>query len=374
MKIPFKYVVIFGVLLILIIVFIFTRRSTDLKKETPPITPDQTSLEQEIPVIGELTTPADFQETISVNGVLKARYRTMISSEAGGRVQEWKADIGEYVEKGEVILSLDDEIAKLTFDQAKANFEAAKISAEKQKSDYDRFKQLHDQGDLSKNELESAYLGKLSAEAGLAAAEAQFGMSARNLKETKVKMPFNGRISSQLVELGQSLAPGTPVAEIVQINPIKLHIGVPEDAIIRIEEGQTVLVKTESRGGLNFEGTVYAVGIAADMATRLFPVEIHIENKDLKLIPGMAATARIVLDKFENEVVLPRNAVVTIDDKTHVFKIRGDRANRSEITIKAKNDERILIESGVQIGDTLVTIGKESLKDGQKVSLELKTD
>ncbi len=366
-----KVAIIAIIMIIMVIILIVVSSGNKAKQDTPALLPDTSGLEIAIPVGGIELKTGKFNEILSVTGILEARHRSLLSSETGGRVIKWEAEIGNILEAGEVILQLDDELAKLGLQQAEANLESARVSAEKRKRDYNRFQELHENGDMSRNEFESINLAKTGAEALLIAAEATVGMSRRALKETQVRMPYKGRLSARMIEVGQSLIPGTPVAEVVQINPIKLKVGVPENEIVQIHPGQKVSIRTIGWRDRVFSGKVTAVGIAADLVTRLFPVEVQIPNRDGALIPGMAASGEIILRTHENSISLPRNAV-NIDDKyATAYFVENGRAVRREIIPGASNNGQLLVEWGADPGDTVVVVGQDALKPDQKVILTM---
>jgi len=374
MKRPIRFIIIAVVLIATAVVVIVSSRNSTVKQETPSLTPDSSALNVEVPVVGFRLEPGGFQEILKANGVLEAQYRSLLSSETGGRVANWTAEIGERLAEGDVILEFDNELAALGVRQAEANLESARIAAAKQQRDSERFKKLHEQGDLSKNEFETTELARLSADAALAGAEAAAGMTQRSFNETQVRMPFRGRLASKLVEIGQSLLPGTPVAEVVSINPIRLMVGVSEEDLVRIKPGQDVIVRTVGWKERVFNGKVHAVGIAADMATRQFPVEIHLPNPKVALKPGMAATAEIIIKSYKDVLVVPRDAVNFEGKKTTLYMVADNRAQLKEIYVRALNDRQVMIESGVKIGDTVIIFGQGGIKSGQRVSVRIKDE
>ncbi|MBT3233989.1 MAG: efflux RND transporter periplasmic adaptor subunit [Calditrichaeota bacterium] len=362
------------VLLLVMLVLIVGCNGNKDKQDTPALLPDTSGLVIEIPVAGLKLDAKEFNEILTVTGILEAKFRSLLSSETGGRVISWDAEIGDLLEAGDVILQLDDELARLGLQQAEANLESARISAEKSGLDYQRFQELQKNGDMSRNELESVKLAKAGADAMLIAAEATVGITRRVLKETQIRMPYKGRLSGKMIEVGQSLIPGSPVAEVVQINPIKLKVGVPEESIVQIHPGQRVIVNTVGWQDQEFIGRVTAVGIAADMSSRLFPIEVQIPNRGGALIPGMAASGEIILKSHQNAIFMPRNAVNFNGDKATAYFVRGDRAIQKQIETGASNNGMVMIERGAAPGDTVVIIGQDALKPNQKVHLNMDVD
>ncbi|NQT33622.1 efflux RND transporter periplasmic adaptor subunit [bacterium] len=374
MKNFIRILVIAVALIALVTVISISSRDKSAKRETPPLTADLTALERALPVVGIRLEPTDFLEVIMATGVLEAWNRTMVSSETGGRVVGWNADIGQHLNKGQVIISFDDEVAELQWRQAEAALETAHIAAEKAQKDFKRQQSLHAKGDLSDNIIESAELTMKNAGVNLKAVEASAGLARRAYDETKVRMPFTGRLSAKLVVVGQSVPPGSPVAEVVQTNPIKITVGLSEMDIVRIDPGQEVKIMTGGWGERTFIGRVHAVGAAADIATRLFPVEIAVPNRDMAIKPGMAASVEIVIKAHLNALVIPQDAVKDYGEKINCYIAEGDRAVLRTVEISQPHSGMVMLLDGASPGDTVITIGIETIRPGQKLTVSLEDE
>ncbi len=347
MKKIIRLIVIAAALIIILIIVISSSRDISYKREATALTTDTLGLDKEVPVAGIKLEPTEFYEMISATGVLEAWNRTMVSSETGGRVTGWNAELGEYLEKGQVIIKLDDVVAELQWRQAEK------------------------EGDLSDNLIEVSELALKQAEAGLKAAEAAAGLAERAYRETKVRMPFTGRLSAKLVVVGQSVMPGSPVAEVVQTSPIKITVSLSESDIVKVNPGQEVAVTAVGWGYRIFTGRIHAVGAAADAATRLFPVEIAVPNNRLEIRPGMAASVEILVKTYRNALVAPQDALNEYGDRVSCFIAQDNRAVERDISISQSHAGMVMLLTGALPGDTLITIGGSGLKSGQKVSLTI---
>jgi membrane fusion protein (multidrug efflux system) len=369
MKKKIRITVIVSVLLFLLIIVIISSRDMSAKLETQPLTADNTGLDREVPVAGIRLESVEFLEVIQATGILEGWNRTMLSSETGGRVLNWEAEIGQHLNAGDIIVRFDDEVAELQWKQAEAALETARIAADKSKRDYERQNSLYEKGDLSDNIFENVELAMRNAEVGLKAAEAMAGLAGRAFNETKVLMPFNGRLSAKMAVIGQSVFPGSPVAEVVQTNPIKLTVGISESDIVKLQTGQDVNVMTVSWGARVFKGKVHAIGAATEMMSRLFPVEISLPNRDMDIKPGMAATAHIITNVYNDALTAPLDATTDDGENVTCYIVKGDRVIKQVVQISQPYKGIVMLTSGVDVGDTLVTVGSASLKPGQKVSM-----
>ncbi len=369
MKRNSKIIVLIAALVVVVLAVIMSGGDSSVKQETPALLADTTGLDKVIPVIGRVITEQPFQETVTANGVIEAWYRTYLASETGGRVLEWSVDIGDRSVKGNSIIRLDDEVASFSLQQAEAGLDVARVSAINLKRNFERLQSIHQQGDLSDNQLEDGELGYQNSQANLKTAEATVGMARRALAETQVRMPFTGHIAKRMVEIGQSIGPGTPVAEVVQTDPIRLSVGFSERDIVRIRVGQRAVVNTVGWGNRQFIGTVHAVGAAADAVTRLFPVEIKLSNSELNLKPGMAAMAEITVAEYDKAIVLPVDVLFNDGEKMSCYAVKGDRAEIRNIKPIATHRSFVMVESGISAGETLVVVGQDGLKPGQLVKV-----
>lgn len=350
-------------------------RSTDrsgIKKESPPLKPDSIGIQDELPVVGVRLEPSEFKDVVTASGVLEAWYRSFIGSETGGRLTRWTAEIGDQLDSNEVILQFDNELTRLQSYQTRAAMKAAQVAHKKQKQDLDKFLKLYEEGSISKNDFESAQLSYESAEASLAAAEAALGLAERSDNETAVKMPFKGCLASRLGEVGQSIPPGSPVAEVVKIDPIRLKVGITEMDIIKVKLGQSVTIRSSAWKDRLFEGKVFAVGIAADSNTRLFPVEICIPNSDHSLKPGMSVSAEITVSTIPEALVVPVDVLITEDNQVSCFTVSGNIAELRTVVPGKMQSGKVVIQSGVSPGDTVIVVGHRNLKPAQRIALSLR--
>ncbi len=371
MKSTIRRLALLALFLALVVVVFLSSRSGMVKKETAPMLPDSVNLETPIPVVGRILEPEVFDRIITATGILAAKHRSMLSSESGGRVRRWTVEVGEPLGEGDVVLELDDELPELTLKQAEAGLESARIAVEKHRRDLERFKLLRDQGDMSRSDYEAAELGLKGAEAGFAAAEAAAGLARRNFNETKVKIPFEGKLTTKMVDAGQLIGPGTPVAEVVQVDPVCLVVSVGEEEVVQIKPGMEALVRTVGWRDRAFKGCVQSVAPAADIASRLFPVEIRVDNPHSTLIPGMAASVEILVKRYPNALSVPDNSIFSEEQGNSVFTVVASRAQRVSVEAGYASGLMTMINSGLEPGDTVIVVGQGSLKSGQRVTLSL---
>ena len=302
-------------------------------------------------------------------GTLRAEKEAVISAEVAARVVRVNKDLGEQVKKGETIVLLDASAYSQQQSQAKAQFEGAKSTFSHAKKDFQRAKELHAKGLISDTEYEQLELARKNANANFKASLAQYKLASRNLREARIRAPFNGFISKRNVEVGTLVSPGQPVVTVVSKNRLKMTLGLSENRIARIVQDAQVQVEVPALDRRRFTGTVHRVGVASDSTTGSFPVEVLVEVTDTNLLPGMSARAYIVLQSFQDVLVVPNETVLNKDDGQVVFVVEDGKAVEKAVGDLRSIGTQIIVGTGLEAGDALVVVGQTNLRDGAQVTI-----
>ncbi|MFQ5772540.1 MAG: efflux RND transporter periplasmic adaptor subunit, partial [bacterium] len=182
--------------------------------------------------------------------------------------------------------------------------------------------------------------------------------------------PVNGFIAAKLVELGSTVAPGTPVAKVVDISQVKIKFGVPEKDLVKISKGVPATILVDSYPHVTFKGTVSAVGPQADLTTRSFPVEILVQNSDYRLKAGMVARVEAAAKTLRDVVLVPKSAFLERSGQTLIFVIKNDRAQLRIPKFGLEQGDYIALLDGAKAGEEIVILGQENLTQGVKVNVK----
>jgi len=276
-----------------------------------------------------------------------------LSFQEGGVVEEIFKDLSDEVAAGESLARLDADL-----------LEAASVEAEAglafQRYNHERAAQLHGDGSIPERELRAA-------EYELKRAEAHFRTTAKRLENAVLRAPFAGRVASRTVEVGQLVQPGVPVFDLVQTGRLKLQAWAPENQIIDFVEGNGVEVYFDAYPGETFAGKVGRIGPAAETSRRVFPLEIHLDNPDGRLRPGMVGRMRAVRRVYEGVVVVPREAVQERESGPAVFVVEDDQARLRAVRLGASEGELFIVVQGLDFGERIVVKGGRDLIDGDRV-------
>lgn len=231
----------------------------------------------------------------------------------------------------------------------------AQISAASR--EYNRIKELAGQGlatpqqlDQTKTQLQQAKLSKNQAKIGKAMAT--------------VRSPFTGWVASKMSEEGEFAGPGQPIAQLIDYSTIKLEVTVPESDIEYIKQGDVVDVHFTALGK-TYEGTIARRGLMVAMPTATFPIEVHVANEDLTLIPGMRARVRVPRDRLEGVMVVPRDAILEGFSQREAMVVGKDgRAELRVVEMGPGKGNDVVILKGLDVGDRLIVKGHRNVVAG----------
>lgn len=325
------------------------------------------SLEKEVPVEIMTIEKGTLTQKITATGSVAAWREVMVGSETSGRITQWWVDVGDWRDAGEPIAQVDDELRRLAVEQGKAQLLMGEAQHERAEQDLARGESLYTERSIASVDIDGARLQEKIARANLDQTRAALRMAERHLRDTVIRSPIAGRVAQRLVEIGEMVAPGTPVATIVDITKVKVLIGVSEEDIVRVHKGQRVWVTVDAYPDRVFEGAAATVGITADPGTRSFTMEIEIDNQDEALKPGMVARTEIVFQHYKEVIVVSQGAIVKRGEEKVVFVSDGDRARRRTVHLGPQEDQRVIVTSGLRVGDRLILLGQNELEDGTRI-------
>ncbi len=304
--------------------------------------------------------PTDFEQRIPLTGVAQAMRDVVISSEEAGVVREIVTDKGRSVSTGQTIFRLDDAILS-------AQVQTAQAQATLAKEVWGRRKKLFEEEQIGSEVayLEARYQSEQT-EGTLKALE-------ERLARTRITAPISGILEQRMVEVGTMVSPGTPVARVVQINPVKIAAGVPERFALAIQRGAKATVTFDVMPGEFFQGSLNYVGATVDAASRTFLVEMTLSNRDRRIKPEMVAKITVIRGVIEDAIVVSQDVLVRKEDGFVVFVI-AERAGETvavatPVVIGATQGNDVLLASGLEPGQRYVVVGQQQVADGDRVRL-----
>ena len=374
------------------------------------------------PAAVEVTTaPAIMRELprfFEATGSLTGDEQTDVSPQVAGKVVAIGVEMGSYVRRGQTIVRLDDVDAKLRVEQSQAQLDQAKaslrqaeekvgirpgqsfdlnklpevsnarVALELAEKNFRRSEKLIESGDISrsvydqqkaqrdqlKEQYEAAlslarqnYAAVMTARANVANAVSQLNLARRNLSYSNVYSPIDGFVSDRPADLGEYVSTTSKVATVVRINPLRLRIDIPEQAIPAVSVGQSVSVTTSAWPDRNFSGRIARISPNVTPTSRTLTVEAEVENGSGMLKPGQFATVRILEPKAAPATLVPGRAVRTESGVSRVFVIKDGKAQERLVQLGQTEGDLVEIKSGVTAGENVATSNIEQLSDGTAV-------
>ncbi|MDT8340583.1 MAG: efflux RND transporter periplasmic adaptor subunit [Longimicrobiales bacterium] len=303
-------------------------------------------------------------------GSLEAEARVTVKAESTGRVVAITVREGAPVAAGGVLLRL--EAAKLEAEAAVAEAAAVRAVTEEENlaRQVERNRSLLSQGAISPQAFDDLQAAHRSAQARVQEAEAALRLTRERLADATVRAPFGGEVGMRMVDLGDYVAPGDDLFQLVDNDPMEVRFAVPERYLGAVAPGARVEVRVRNLPEGVFAGEVVFLSPAVDPASRTVVVKARVSNPDGRLRAGQFADVRMELERRTDAVVVPESAVVTGRADDAVFVVRGGSVVRRPVTLGTRMGADVEILEGLAAGDTVVVAGQQRLSDGAPVAVQ----
>lgn len=336
-------------------------------------------------------------QVVEASGTINPVNTVSVGSTVSGLIKEIYVDFNSEVKKGQILAQIDPANFQAALDQASAqiaNAEAglAKLNAvtEMSKKTYTRYKNLYAKNFIAKSELdqaESDYHANLAQtgaqRAQIAQARAAYNTAMTNLGYTKIIAPVDGTVISRKIDLGQPVAASFQAPELFTIaqdlTKMQIEVNVSEADIGKVKEGQEVTYTLDGYPDSIFHGVVSQVRISPTTVSNVvtYSVIVDIDNKDLKLIPGMTANVSIITQKSENVLCVPNVSLKFTPDtngqkyqKQGIWILSGRKPKRVDIETGASDDNFTEIKTSENIENAKVILRSLNQK-GKKSSMRV---
>jgi len=356
--------------------------------------------------------PGEVRRTVEAVGSLFAYDEVAVSSEIDGRADQVLVDVGDHVDKGQTLVEIVPIEFKLAADQQEAIVEQAraklgmtgddaevmdptktaavkKAAADLANSEqkYKRSKQLAQQGVLARQtfeEDEAAYQAAQASydlavqdvrnlQAALKQERALRDLADKKLRDTRIVAPFSGYIKERNVTVGQYLKVQTPVITIVNADPMRVRLKVPEKMAAWVPVGQSTTVSVEAYPERTFAGKIWRINPSVDPQTRTFDAEALLENHQGLLKPGFFVKATISSTKVDSILLIPQK---TLSYAYGIYKVyaltKTEKLKEREVKVGDRIGESVEVIEGVAAGDRLAlpVEGQDlALRDGAAVKV-----
>jgi RND family efflux transporter MFP subunit len=333
----------------------------------------------------ELLRPVRYQTVVAVSdgqqprifpGVAQPGLESVLSFKVAGTIREIPVDVGDAVQKGQMIATLDGTDYQLQLQQVQAQLDQLQAKAANVKAEYDRIQDLYAEKVVSQSQLDEAQAAYESTMASIRALQQQVDLAQTQLSYTEISAPFDGTVAAVNVEIKENVQPGYPIVTLEGQAPPEVAVDIPETVISSIQAGDEVSVRFEAIAEKTFPGIITEVGVATSRRATTYPVTITLQEQTSQIHPGMVADVVFPVNSpsTPGAFLVPSQAVMEDDQGRFVYRLQPAEdetavTERVNVQVGQYTDRGIEITEGLQEGDLIVTAGVSRIEDQMKVRL-----
>lgn len=347
--------IILPILIIIVVLFIIAAKLGSNKEKMDA----NASITDQKMTVFPVTVAQPVMESISqdfeLTGDFVPDHELSFVSETSGRINKLNVENGDYVNQGKVIATLDNE-------QIRIDLALARTTLDKAKSDLAKYEKMATSGAVNKQQVEDMRLT-------VSTSESKVQTLQRSLKLTAIVAPISGIVSNLSVEKGSYLAPGTKIADIVDIKAMKMSVKLLDVQVVRVQTGQKVSIVPDLYKETSIPGTVSSVSPQAD-GSKKFDTEIRFMNPSkTPLKSGMTGKVKFAFGGSKEALTIPIKCLVGSIKDPKVYIIEGGKAKLVKIQIGSVDDDKIEIVSGLTDKMKVVKTGQLNIDNGSKVKI-----
>jgi len=342
----------------LIVVFIVNTGGRIKEKKTRLEEAKKAAIKKEVPAVRVITLtlkPRRLEDKINLPAQVEPYQDVLVKAEVPGQVVKVLIEEGQKVKKGQVLVKLDDRDYQLRLARIEANYKLAKLN-------HDRTSAL-----VKKKIAAATKLDEI--EALLKDLAAQRSEARLALSRTRITSPICCLLNELKAKEGDFVSVGDPVAQILQLDQVKVTVGVPESdvaAIFDLEEADVII---EALGRHRVKGRKIFLSRQPRTLARLYDLELIVPNPDRRILPGMFARVELVKQVFNKSLAVPLYAVISQGDERIVFIDKEGRAERRRIEVGTLVGWQVRVTSGLVASDRVIVVGHRLLDHGQQVEV-----
>jgi len=310
---------------------------------------------QSIPVETIVARAVRSAPSIRAVGSLQSDETVMIAPEVAGRLSQIAFREGEAVKAGDVLIRLDDALARGELAESEAAYNLAKAN-------HERANALAKTGNVTERSRDEAIAAFESAKAAVELARVR-------LDKHSLRAPFDGVVGLRKASVGAYITIGAPLVNLEKIDALKVDFKVPERFLGDVSINQSIEVVLDALPNRKFTGTIYAIDPMVDVNGRALQIRARLENPNRLLRPGLFA--RITIQEPEEQTVLliPESAIIPRGSDSFVYRVENGRAIESKVKLGERKAGQVEIIDGLAPEATVVTAGQQRLRDGAAVEV-----
>jgi membrane fusion protein (multidrug efflux system) len=327
-------------------------KSGDKKDRKGKKDKDKKKQDTRVPVEVTTVSPRSISTYYQTTATLESEKRVDILSKISGEVKSIVVEEGDRVKEGALLCRLDDAELAVALEQAR-------INRDKQQVELERLEAMHEQNLISDKEyLDVKYQYELAANA--------YESARVKYEYTQIRAPFDGVVTSRLVDPGENIAMATRLFVITDNTPLLLSMYLPEAEAHRVHPGQRVFIRPDTDPDAQFVGEILRIAPEVDLRTGTVKVTAQTTGGG---VPGSFVRVRILMDTHDGVLAVPRRAIVADAGDHFVYIAAADTVRKAPVDVGYEDETHAEITDGLARGDTVVTAGVGGIREGSKVKL-----
>lgn len=307
-------------------------------------------------VDGIVVSTVDFANKLEITGSIEANEAVTLRSEVAGLVTGIYFKEGSNVSKGATLVKINDRDIQA---QLKEALTKQNLSA----TNENRAKQLLEKGAISQEEYDTSL-------AEFQTLKSQVQLIRAQLAKTTIVAPFSGKVGLRNISVGEYLTPNTTIANLLSTNPVKITFSVPEKYVSQIKTNSNVSFHIDGNNK-TYNGKVFAIEPGINEQTRTLQIKALAPNANGELVPGSFAKITLPLTTIKDAILIPTEAVIPVLEGKVVYVAKGGKAQQVAVQTGTRTAEQILVLSGLNVGDTVLTTGAMALKPDAEVKVKI---
>jgi len=344
--------------LILFLLFLFLKPALVFAQGRPPANVVVSPVRSEM-----------IQDEILQIGTVESWRSSRVATEVSGRVEVLQVRRGAKVKKGDLLARLSASTLRLKLKESEAKQNAAMARLQKSRDNLKRSESLMKEGLIAERVYRDAKLTVEELEQTLAVNESERLQTQDELNKKEVRAPFDGIVTQALTEEGEWVTEGGGIVHLVDLSRVRILVEMPEKYIREVQMGGAVFVQIDAVPGEVFSGKVHALIPAGDRAARLFPVEVHVENKGLLLQEGMLARVAFALGASRRVLMVDKDALIRKGSEAFLFVVTDAKAVKKTVMVGQGKADLIEVNGEIKVDDLVVIRGNERLREGRAVHI-----
>lgn len=308
-------------------------------------------------VYGQVVEGREFADYLSLTGTIEPNEVVDLRAEVSGLIEAINFNEGTSVNAGQVLLRINDTELRAQLAQAETRNALAKENERRAKLLLEKEAISHEEYDIASAEYRTT--------------SSQIQLINAQIDKTVLKAPFSGVIGLRKISKGGYITPTSEIAQLVNTSQLKVDFSVPEKYATKVKINSTIRISVQGDTALH-EARIYAIEPILEANTRTLRVRAMVDNNKKNLIPGLFVNIIFPLERLDNAILIPTEALIPIQNGKTVFVLKDGKAKEIVVESGARNNDDVLITQGLHIGDTVLTSGVMSLRDGSPVKVSLR--